>query len=138
GLQPTVGTEYYNALANSPFGNQLLFDLACKAITEEKLGQRDVPDLLTISFSSNDLIGHLWGPDSHEVLDVTLRSDLLVRDFLKFLDERVGKGNYVLGLTADHGICPLPEATQAAGKPAERVAARALFTAAELHLREVF
>src|SRR5262245_5052494 len=127
--------EYYNALANSPFGNEMLLQLAKLAIAEEQLGQREVPDLLIVSFSSNDLIGHTWGPDSQEVLDVTLRSDLLIRDFLNYLDERVGKGNFVIGLTADHGVCPLPEATKAAGKSAERVVFRAIMREAEAFLQ---
>jgi predicted AlkP superfamily pyrophosphatase or phosphodiesterase len=138
GKAAKIGGEYYSALANSPFGNQVLFELARTAIHEEQLGKRDVPDLLVVSFSSNDLIGHAFGPDSHEVLDVTLRCDLIVRDFLRFLDEHVGKGNYVLGLTADHGVCPLPEATRAAGKPADRVMVRALLAEAEAHLQQVF
>lgn len=135
GTKPTVGAEYYNALANSPFGNQMLLDLLRKAIVEEKLGQRDVPDLLIVSFSSNDLIGHCWGPDSQEVLDVTLRSDLIVRDLLACLDEHVGKGRYVLGLTADHGICPLPEVAKQVAKASGRIAPLGLLTAAEQNLR---
>src|SRR5262249_38103780 len=67
---------YLAALGTSPFGNDVLLEAARKAIDAEKLGQRDQQDFLSISFSSNDLIGHAWGPDSHEVLDVTLRSDL--------------------------------------------------------------
>src|SRR5262245_57662149 len=103
------GGAYYEALTMSPFGNDLLLGLVKRVVEAEALGQRDTADLLCISFSSNDLIGHNWGPDSHEVLDVTLRSDLIVAELLTFLDERIGKGNYLLALTADHGICPLPE-----------------------------
>ena len=109
GGKPTITAEYYEALANSPYGNDMLLALAKKCIEEEKLGADDVPDLLVVSFSSNDLIGHTWGPDSHEVLDVTLRSDVIVKDLLSHLDETVGKGRYLLALSADHGICPVPE-----------------------------
>jgi predicted AlkP superfamily pyrophosphatase or phosphodiesterase len=136
GLGKQIDKEYYEALATSPFGNDMLLDLARQAIVEEKLGQRNVPDLLCISFSSNDLIGHVWGPDSQEVLDVTLRSDLIVRDLLKFLDEHVGKDRYVLVLSADHGICPNPEVSQAEGREAKRVPTLGMFSAAETHLRE--
>jgi hypothetical protein len=115
--------NYYEALANSPFGNDLLLGLAKQAIVAEGLGKHEVPDLLTLSFSSNDLIGHAWGPDSQEVLDVTLRSDLIVKELLTFLDAQVGKGKYVLVLTADHGICPLPEVSRMQGKDAQRVPA---------------
>lgn len=114
-------TNYYAAVANSPCGNELLLALAKKAIDAERLGQHDKPDFLSISFSSNDMVGHAWGPDSQEVLDMTLRSDLIVKELLSYLDEKVGKGKYVVALTADHGICPLPELSRGKGLPARRV-----------------
>ncbi len=108
--------KYYDAVEASPFGNDLLLALAKKAITAENLGGGEVPDLLCVSFSSNDLLGHRWGPDSHEMMDVTIRSDRLVADLLKFLDEKVGKNRYALVLAADHGVCPLPELASSKGK----------------------
>ncbi len=114
-------SNYYLALFNSPFGNDLLLELAERAIDAEQLGNHDVPDLLCLSFSSNDYVGHVWGPDSQEVLDITLRTDVLLRDLLRTLDARVGPGRYVLALTADHGVCPLPEATRERGEVARRV-----------------
>lgn len=132
------GKDYYEALANSPYGNDLLLGLTKACVAAEGLGADDVPDLLVVSFSSNDLIGHTWGPDSQEVLDVTLRSDALVADLLRFLDDKVGKGNYLLGLTADHGICPLPEASAAKGRAAKRVDPAKLRGLAEQHLRATF
>ncbi len=100
---------YYEAVECSPAGNELLYELALKAIIAEELGQRDTTDLLCLSFSTNDLIGHIYGPDSWEVFDITLRSDKLIADLLAFLDKTVGKGRYTLVLSADHGVCPLPE-----------------------------
>lgn len=120
------GQAYYEALYTSPFSNNLLLDLAKRAIEAEGLGRDDVPDLLSISFSANDAIGHIWGPDSQEVLDVTLRSDLIVKDLLTFLDKTVGPGRYVLALSADHGVCPLPETAQAKGEQAVRLVPKAL------------
>ena len=67
--------ETGNDTINGGGGNDVLLGLAKRAVEAEQLGQDDVPDLLSISFSSNDLVGHSWGPDSQEVLDVTLRSD---------------------------------------------------------------
>lgn len=130
------GREYYEALANSAFGNDLLAEFAKACVRAEQLGQRDVPDLLVVSFSSNDLVGHTWGPDSHEVLDITLRSDALMAEFLTFLDETVGRGRYILALTADHGVCPLVEASQARGRDARRVDIRELQRDLDAHLRE--
>lgn len=103
------GSRYYAAVETSPAGNELLLALAQQCIAAEKLGHNTTPDFLCLSFSSNDLVGHLFGPDSQEVLDITLRSDRLMADFLRFLDSTVGKGRYVVVVTADHGICPLPE-----------------------------
>ena len=93
----------------SPFGNDLLMDFAKRAVAAEKLGRGDAPDLLCVSFSSTDLVGHQYGPDSQEVLDATLRADRLVGQFLAFLDQEVGAGKYVMVIAADHGVCPLPE-----------------------------
>ncbi len=132
------GKNYYEALFNSPFGNEMLLELVKRAVIAEKLGQHEVTDLLVVSFSSNDAIGHCWGPDSQEVLDVTLRSDLIVAEFLKFLDKEVGAGKYTLALTADHGICPLPEVTTAKGKVAKRLSLKNMITAVEEHLNDKF
>lgn len=129
---------YFSALANSPFGNNLLLEFAKTCIISEKLGQDDVPDLLTISFSSNDLVGHTWGPDSQEVLDTTLRSDAVMAELLKFLDDTVGAGHYAMAVTADHGICPLPEFAAKQGKDAKRVSALGLIKAAEDFLQKTY
>jgi arylsulfatase A-like enzyme len=107
------GRKYYSALEVTPFGNDLLWEFAKAAIVWENLGREDAPDLLLLSYSSNDLIGHKYGPDSHEVMDVTLRSDRLLASMTAFLDDRVGAGKYAVVVTADHGVCPLPEAPTA-------------------------
>jgi hypothetical protein len=129
---PTPNT---NAVRNSPFGNEVLLDFAKTAIEKESLGRGAVTDLLCVSFSSNDLVGHTYGPDSQEVLDITLRSDLIVKDLLDYLDANVGKGKYVVALSADHGICPLPEAAKLQGKDAARVPAAVLGKGAEAFLK---
>jgi arylsulfatase A-like enzyme len=116
GGEDKPGKKFYDAVTNSPFGNELLLELAKRAIDAEQLGQRDTCDLLCLSFSSNDLVGHCWGPDSQEVLDITLRSDLVIKELLAHLDARVGKGRYVVVVTADHGVTPIPEVAQAQGK----------------------
>jgi predicted AlkP superfamily pyrophosphatase or phosphodiesterase len=131
-------TAYYAALYNSPFGNDVLLALAKSAVEAEQLGKRDRADLLCLSFSSNDPIGHCWGPDSQEVLDVTLRSDGIVKELLGFLDKQVGAGRYVVVLTADHGVCPLPEATRRRGETAQRIDTSALIKQASSFLSERF
>jgi predicted AlkP superfamily pyrophosphatase or phosphodiesterase len=128
------GKLSYEALYNSPFGNEMLLDLVKRAIDGEELGKHETPDLLSVSFSCNDPIGHCWGPDSQEVLDVTLRSDLIVKELLATLDAKVGKGRYTLVLTADHGVCPLPEVIRKQGKEADRIMPGELARDAEAYL----
>ena len=130
--------SYYNAVTCSPMGNELLFEFVQQAIASEKLGQSESVDLLCVSFTSNDYIGHTWGPDSQEVLDVTLRSDALMKKLLDLLDDKVGKGNYYLALSGDHGVCPLPEFAQKQGKDAGRIAPELLTTEAEAFLNQRF
>lgn len=126
--------QYYQALYNSPFGNELILQFAKQAIDAEQLGNHDHPDLLCVSFSCNDSVGHTWGPDSQEVLDVTLRADEIMRELLAHLDAKVGRGKYVLAMTADHGVCPLPEVSRAEGRTAGRVSQEQLVVDAEAFL----
>lgn len=87
----------------TPFGNNLLEEFAKKAIEKEELGKDEITDFLAVSFSSTDYIGHILGPRSMELQDTYLRLDETIADFLNYLDKTVGKGNYLLFLTADHG-----------------------------------
>jgi hypothetical protein len=132
------GKSYYEVLYASPFGNELLLDLVERAVDAEKLGAHETPDLLCVSFSCNDPVGHAWGPDSQEVLDGVLRADLIVKRLLEQLDAKVGKGRYVLVLSADHGVCPLPEVSLKQGRDAGRIPATALKTGAEDFLQKTF
>jgi len=113
--------EYYEEVTCSPSGNELVLEFAKTAIAATDIGRGDTTDLLTISFSSNDIVGHSFGPDSHEVLDITLRSDRIVADLLRYLDQRIGAGQYLLALGSDHGVCPLPEVSFSKGIPATRL-----------------
>lgn len=129
------GSKYFQALYNSPFANDLLWEFAQAALAGEKLGQRDACDLLCLSFSANDPIGHCWGPDSHEVLDATLRSDRLMKQVLDTLDRLIGRGQYLLVLSSDHGVVPLPEVSQKQGRDAGRVSLPSLVLGLEKHLQ---
>lgn len=93
----------------SPYGNEFTLLTAREIIENEKLGADDVPDLLTINFSSNDYVGHAFGPQSFEVEDITYRMDRQLAAFVKYLDEQVGRGQWTMALTADHGVAPIPE-----------------------------
>jgi predicted AlkP superfamily pyrophosphatase or phosphodiesterase len=91
-----------DVLRTTPFGNDILAELAMKAIDEEKLGKDEITDFLTVSFSSTDYVGHTFGPRSMELQDTYLRLDQTVAQLLNYLDKTVGKDNYLLFLTADH------------------------------------
>ena len=86
----------------TPFGNDYVADFAKLAIEKESLGKDSVTDFLAVSFSSTDYVGHILGPRSIELQDTYLRLDLTIADFLNYLDKTVGKGNYLVFLTADH------------------------------------
>jgi predicted AlkP superfamily pyrophosphatase or phosphodiesterase len=99
--------EFSEQVLNSPFGNDYTLQAARELIRHEKLGIRDVPDMLCISLSSNDYVGHAFGPYSLEVEDLTYRTDRELGAFARFVDEQVGAGRWTLILTADHGIAPI-------------------------------
>ncbi len=93
----------------SPYGNEYTFLTAREIIEFEQLGEDEIPDLLNISLSSNDYVGHAFGPLSYEVEDMTYRTDRQLAEFAKYLDEKVGAGRWTLALTSDHGVAPIPE-----------------------------
>lgn len=101
---PALYKKYgYNIIRNTPFGNSLTLDFAKAAIEGEQLGADDETDLLTVSCSSTDYIGHQVGTHAIETEDTYLRLDKAIADFLSYLDAKVGKGNYLVFLSADHG-----------------------------------
>lgn len=113
--------SFYTALDYSPFTNDILVSFAQQAIVNEQLGQDDDTDVLTVSFSANDYVGHRFGPYSQEVMDVTLRTDQNIAALLDFIDARVGLANTLIALTADHGVAPIPEHAAALGLGGGRV-----------------
>jgi predicted AlkP superfamily pyrophosphatase or phosphodiesterase len=106
-LKQFVGKNY-SLLPVTPYGNTLTFEMAKAAINGEGLGSDSSTDLLTISISSPDYIGHTFGPNSVEQEDDYLRLDNDLGDFLKFLDKQIGKGEYLVFLSADHGVAHVP------------------------------
>ncbi len=101
---PALYKKYgYGIIRNTPFGNALTFDMAKAAVEGELLGADAETDLLTVSCSSTDYIGHQVGTHAIETEDTYLRLDKAIADFLSYLDTKVGKGNYLVFLSADHG-----------------------------------
>jgi predicted AlkP superfamily pyrophosphatase or phosphodiesterase len=98
-----------NVVRDTPFADQMTLELAREAIANERMGADEVPDLLLIGLSGGDYCGHRYGPDSVETHDYYLRMDEAIGSFMTELDATLGKDEYVLILTADHGVAPLPE-----------------------------
>ncbi len=100
------GTEY-RLLWVSPSGNTLLTEFAIAAIENEELGMDKYPDILNVSYSITDVVGHTFGPQSVEMEDIYLRLDKNLGELFAALDSKVGKNNYVLFLTSDHAAIPV-------------------------------
>ncbi len=101
-------TSGKSAIKKTPFGNSILKDLAIEIIKEEKLGQGENTDVITISFSSTDYIGHQYGPHAPEIKDTYIRLDQDISDILKTVEKNIGYENVVLFITADHGVVSEP------------------------------
>lgn len=108
-ITANIQKDKYNVLRSTPFGNTLTAEMAKAAIEGEKLGQSGNTDFLAVSFSSTDYIGHAFGPNSIEAEDTYLRLDKELASFLDYLDNKIGKGQYSIFLSADHGAAHVPD-----------------------------
>lgn len=105
----------FEELVHTPFADDIVLDAAIAALDAMQLGADDVPDLLAISLNAHDYAGHNWGPDSWEVLDLTLRLDTALGTLFDTLDRRYGADGWAAVLTSDHGATPLVERSPVAG-----------------------
>jgi predicted AlkP superfamily pyrophosphatase or phosphodiesterase len=119
-LPAVLGKPYYEAMIATPYGNDMLEAFTEQAIKEELLGRHSGTDVLTVSFSSNDLLGHQVGPDAPEVRDMCLQTDRVLGRLLRAVEDAAGAGNYVVVFTSDHGVAPKPEELTKRGIPAGR------------------
>jgi predicted AlkP superfamily pyrophosphatase or phosphodiesterase len=126
GTGAEVGGAFTDAWESSPYSDAYLASLAHAAIDGMKLGRGAATDFLAIGFSALDKVGHDFGPDSHEAQDVLVHLDTQIGLLLDKLDRDVGKGNYVVGLSSDHGVAPVPERVKALGFDAGRVGTAAI------------
>lgn len=111
----TADSNFWEAFLCSPKSIELLFEAAKSAVIEEELGADDQPDVLCIGVSTTDFIGHLFGPDSRETEELYPHCDRILGDFIAFLDRRLGREQYVLTVTSDHGVAPIPEVARQYG-----------------------
>jgi predicted AlkP superfamily pyrophosphatase or phosphodiesterase len=103
-LPKIAETDGLGVIASTPFHNDILLEMAIAAIEGEKLGSRSTTDLLAVSFSATDAVGHQFGPSSVEVQDTYLRLDRTMAKLLNYLDKNFGKDNILLFLTSDHAV----------------------------------
>jgi predicted AlkP superfamily pyrophosphatase or phosphodiesterase len=131
---PDDNATLFGEIEFSPFGNELVEAFAERALASEQLGTRKFTDLLTVSFSSNDYVGHRYGPDSGEVRQTALATDRLLEKLFQAVDARVGAGNYLVVFTADHGVAPVPEVNVARKMPGGRINPAAIRAAVQIAL----
>jgi arylsulfatase A-like enzyme len=135
---PAAGGKLCEAVTASPFGNDLLERFAERALEAEQLGRHDATDLLALSFSSNDAVGHQFGPDSSEVHELCVASDRVLGKLIAAIERQVGSDGYVLVVSADHGVAPTPEANAALKMPGGRLTGNPVARAVEAALGKRF
>ena len=136
-LSQLIGKNY-NPIIATPHGNTLTTEFAKTIINNEKMGADEFTDFLTISYSSPDYVGHSFGPNSVEEEDVFLRLDKELGEFLDFLDTRIGKNQYLLFLSADHGVANVPGFLNEHKIPAGNVNPLTLFDTLNIVLKGKF
>jgi predicted AlkP superfamily pyrophosphatase or phosphodiesterase len=123
GNAETPDRRFYARFRLTPFADQMTLDFAEALIDAEHLGTDAAPDLLFVGLSAADYIGHRYGPWSEETHDHYERLDGYLGNFIASLDREIGRDQYVLVLTADHGVMPIPEQMRSFGLPAGRTVA---------------
>jgi predicted AlkP superfamily pyrophosphatase or phosphodiesterase len=121
---PTDTLALFNVIQTMPWMDSLTMDIALEGVKQMRLGSGPRADLLAVSLSTTDAIGHGWGPESREIRDHVIRMDRWVGWFLDSLETTVGRGRVLVALTSDHGVQPYPERVASQGQPAGRTTLR--------------
>ncbi len=111
-LPAQADKKFYDALERTPYGNEIIEQFAEAALEGEQLGRHASTDVLTVSFSSNDRIGHIVGPDDPQVRDIAIQTDRIIGRLIQFAESKAGAGNVLVVLTADHGVSPVPAVSE--------------------------
>jgi hypothetical protein len=117
---------FYEVVGSTPFANDYQLEFAKELVLYEKLGAGSATDLLVISLSANDILGHQVGPDSAQMRSMALELDRSLAEFFDFLRHQIGMANVWMALSADHGVAPLPEFAKTLRLPAANLDAKAL------------
>ncbi len=132
------GAVLYEAVYGSPSGNDLLLDFAGELLVRERLGKGNHADLLSVSFSSNDSVGHTYGPDSPQVRDIAVKTDRVIGRLLNQIDKAVGLQHTLVAFTTDHGVAPTPESLLERSLPGGRMTTKELFDPVQQRLAATF
>jgi predicted AlkP superfamily pyrophosphatase or phosphodiesterase len=117
-------TDFYDVVGKTPFADEYELEFAREMVMKEKLGDGPTTDLLLISLSANDILGHQVGPDSPEMQAMALAMDRELADFFGFLGRQVGLANLWIALSADHGVAPVPAVAEKLRIPARAIDAK--------------
>jgi arylsulfatase A-like enzyme len=123
---PQTSKAYYEVVGATPFANDYELEFARQLVMEEHLGKGQATDLLSVSLSANDILGHQVGPDSPQMKAMALALDRQLADFFAFLGQQVGLANVWIALSADHGVSPLPAVASKLHIPADGLDGRKL------------
>lgn len=115
------GDSFYSNWQRTPWGNEFVLGSALSAMKGLSMGKDNIPDLITVNLSTNDYVGHWFGPDSPEVMDLTVATDKQLANFFRAIDKEVGLQNTMIVVTADHAIMPMPEEFTKNGQPGGRI-----------------
>jgi predicted AlkP superfamily pyrophosphatase or phosphodiesterase len=137
-LPATPGAELYRAIDSTPFADQLVLEFALQVLDAEALGTGDQTDLLAVSFSAMDYLGHASGPDTPQMREMVLSIDKKVGALLAAAERQAGKGKVLLVLSSDHGVAPVPEEQVAQQLPGGRYDGRAEAAAVQQALVTTF
>lgn len=119
-----ASANLFELIKVTPHGNTITTEMALAAIEGEELGEDEITDFLAVSYSSPDYAGHAFGPYSKEIQDIYIRLDLELERLMKELDEKVGKGNWTMFLTADHAVADIPAYLKELGHETDYVRSR--------------
>jgi predicted AlkP superfamily pyrophosphatase or phosphodiesterase len=117
---------FYEVVGSTPFANDYELEFAKELVLYEKLGAGPATDLLVVSLSANDILGHQVGPDSPQMRGMAVELDRQLAEFFGFLGHQIGMANLWMALSADHGVAPLPEFAKTLRLPAANLDAKAL------------
>src|SRR5260370_612149 len=138
-LPASPGKAFYGAWAETPYANNILEELAETALHSEKLGLHSAPDVLAVSFSANDVLGHHVGPDALEVEEMCVQTDRTIAKLIHAAEVQVGgPQNLLVVFTADHGVAPVPEVNVQRKLPGARIHSDTLLQPIREKLREKF